>query len=245
MRRGERPMTTLPRTLLWGFLVAFLLQLLFHQQQRSISEYAYRPLSQPADLSTYLGLSMGSEQLLSYLLALGLQLHDSQAGRHLDYDLIDYPVLIEWLDTISDMAEDTEYPMLLASRVYTAASDRERLRQILAFIERRFDDGPGLHWRRLAEASVIARHRLDDLDLALSMAQKLAAAPASADMPRWARDFEFLLLAEMNELETAIAIIQALLATNSIQDPDELRFLKGKLSEFQQSLFESRQSTSE
>ena len=141
MRRGERPMTTLPRTLLWGFLVAFLLQLLFHQQQRSISEYAYRPLSQPADLSTYLGLSMGSEQLLGYLLAVYLQLHDSQAGKHLDYELIDYRVLIEWLDRITDLSPGTEYPMLLASRIYTASSNPEQLRQILAFIERHLLEG--------------------------------------------------------------------------------------------------------
>ena len=63
-------------------------------------------------------------------------------------------------------------------------------------------------------------------------------------MPRWARDFRFLLLAELNELESAIAIIQALLETDSIDDVDERRFLLEKLSEFQQKLFESQQNPS-
>ena len=84
-------------------------------------------------------------------------------------------------------------------------------------------------------------NRGDDLELALRLAGKLADQPAGVQMPQWARDFEFLLLAELNELEAAIAIIQALLQSGSITDSDELRFLEQKLSDFQQELFDSRQ----
>jgi hypothetical protein len=78
--------------------------------------------------------------------------------------------------------------------------------------------------------------------MALRMARKLAQQPPSIAMPNWARDFEFLLLAELNELESAIAIIQALLQTEAVNDADEQRFLQSKLLDFQQKLFESRQS---
>ena len=61
-------------------------------------------------------------------------------------------------------------------------------------------------------------------------------------MPNWARDFQFLLLAELNEMESAIALIQALLQTDAVHDPDERHFLEGKLLDFQQKLFESRQT---
>jgi hypothetical protein len=184
---------------------------------------------------------MGSRQLLGYLLAIRLQLHDNQAGRHFSYRRIDYPILIEWLDRITELSQGTEYPMLLASRVYSSTSDRDRLRLILGFIERRFQDDPQLHWRRLAEASVLARHRLDDLELALQFAEQLAEQPQSVIMPQWARDFRFLLLAELNELEAAIAIIQALLQSDAISDPDEEYFLREKLLDFQQKLFDSQQ----
>ena len=197
----------------------------------------YTPLSAPV----YRGIAIGSEQLLGYLLAIRLQLHDNQAGQHFRYSLIDYEVLIEWLDRVTEISPGTEYPMLLASRVYTSTDDHARLRAILGFIQRRFDDAPQLHWRRLAEASVIAKHKLQDLELALAMAEKLTQQPASIEMPNWARDFQFLLLAELNELESAIALIQALLKTDAIHDPDEKRFLEGKLLDLQQKLFESRQ----
>jgi hypothetical protein len=45
----------------------------------------------------------------------------------------------------------------------------------------------------------------------------------------------------LNELESAITIIQALLQTEAVNDPDERRFLRGKLLVFQQKLFESQQ----
>lgn len=242
MRRGERPLLLLPRPLLLGFLILFACQLFYHHVNRAQTALDYQALDKPLSAPVYRGIAMGSEQLLGYLLAIRLQLHDNQAGQHFRYSLIDYEVLIDWLDRITELSPGTEYPMLLASRVYTTTNDQARLRTILGFIQRRFDDDPQLHWRRLAEATVISKYKLDDLELALAMAEKLAQQPASVQMPNWARDFQFLLLAELNELESAIALIEALLQTDAVHDPDEKRFLEGKLLDFQQKLFESRQA---
>jgi hypothetical protein len=52
-----------------------------------------------------------------------------------------------------------------------------------------------------------------------------------------------LLLAELNEFESAIAIIQALLRSEVVADPDEKRFLEEKLSDYQQKLLELEQMT--
>ena len=243
MRRAERPVLSLPRPLLLAFLALMGIQILYHHVNQLRFETGYEPLGQPFDAATYRSLSMGSEQLFGYLLAIRLQLHDSQAGKHFVYSQIDYGTLIDWLDQITLVSPATEYPMLLASRVYTTTRDEPRLRLILGFIERRFDDDPQLHWRRLVEASLIAKHKLKDMDLALRLAAKVSAQPAYVKMPNWARDFQFLLLAELNELESAIAMIEALLQTEAVKDPDEKRFLQGKLLDFQQKLFESQQTT--
>jgi hypothetical protein len=245
MRRGERPLLQLPRPLLIAFVILLLCQLAYHHHSQQQIEAAYRGLNSPLSVASYRGVAMGSEQLLGYLLAIRLQLHDNQAGRHFRYGLIDYGILIDWLDRITEISQGTEYPMLLASRVYSSTRDHGRLRQVLGFIERRFDDDPQKHWRRLAEACLLAKHKLGDLGLALRFAERLALQPASVNMPHWARDFRFLLLADLNELEAAIAIIQAMLETDAIDDPDEKRFLRQKLSKFQQELFESQQQASE
>ena len=242
MRRMERPFAQLPRPLLWGFALILLFQLLFHYTRQVQLEASYQPLTNPLQASTYRGISMGSNQLLGYLLAIRLQLHDNQMGRHFSYRRIDYDRLVEWLEQISDINPRSEYPMLLASRVYSQTQDEGRLRLILGFIERTFDHDPQLHWRRLAEASLLAKHRLGDLKLALRIAEKLALQPASVLMPNWARDIHFLILADMNEFESAIAMIQALIQSGAISDPDEKRFLESKLLDFQQKLFEIQQT---
>lgn len=242
MRRGERPLVQLPRSLLLAFVILLAAQLIYHQHAERQLDASYRDLSSPLSGASYRAIAMGSEQLLGYLLAIRLQLHDNQAGQHFNYDLIDYGILIDWLDRITELSLGTEYPMLLASRVYSSTGDHSRLRLLLEFIAKRFEDDPQRHWRRLAEACLLARHKLGDLELALRLAERLAQQPPSVTMPQWARDFRFLLLAELNEFEAAIAIIEALLQTDAIDDPDEERFLREKLLEFQQHLFESRQS---
>ena len=93
MRRGERPILQLPRPLLFGFAVIFAGQLVYHHISRHDFEARYRALDKPLEITTYRASAMGSERLLGYLLALRLQLHDNQAGRHFRYSLIDYRVL--------------------------------------------------------------------------------------------------------------------------------------------------------
>ena len=186
---------------------------------------------------------MGSEKLFSYLLVMRLQLHDNQAGKHVRYSRLDYERLVDWLDQIYQLNTQSAYPTMLASRVYSQTRDKARLKIILEFIDRTFMQNPQLHWRRLAEASVIAKHKLGDLQLALQMAEKLSSQPASVVMPRWARDMQFILLGDMNEFETAMTIIVALLQSEAVNDPDEIRFLREKLLYFQQKLSELRQKS--
>ena len=243
MKRSERPLSQLPRPLWIGFLILFGLQVLIHQAAIQQDAVNYRPLSTPFASAIYQGLSMGSEQLFSYLLAIRLQLHDNQAGKHIRYSQLDYERLVNWLDQIYQLNTQSEYTMMLASRVYSQTRDRDRLRTMLEYIDRTFMHNPQLHWRRLAEASVIAKHQLGDLPLALQMADKLSSQPASVEMPRWARDIRFILLGDMNEFEAAITIIAALLQSGAINDPDELHFLQEKLLYFQQKLSELRQKS--
>lgn len=238
MRRGERPILDIPWPLIAGFILFFGLQLLGHNYSVSKQSQHYRPLASPFDSTIYRGLSMGSEQLFSYLLAIRLQLHDNQAGLHIRYHYIDYHILISWLDEIHQLNTRSEYPMMLASRIYSQTKDKQRLRLILNYIDRAFMADPQLHWRHQAEATVIAKHKLGDLELALQMAQRLANLPESIVMPGWARDMQFLLLGELNEFEAALVIIDALLKSDAVNDPDEKRFLQEKMLLFQQKLSE-------
>jgi hypothetical protein len=241
MKRAERPFNSLSRPLLAGFLVILVMQLSISQLALSRSELAYKPLTDSYATSTYRIASMGSDRLMSYLLAIRLQLHDNQSGKHIRYEQLDYQKLTGWLDQINRLNAQSEYPAMLASMVYSQITDKKKLRIMIDFIQRSFVQSPKLQWRRMTEATILAKHKLDDLDLALSLARQLTNQPADVTMPQWARDMQFILLGEMNEFEAGIAIIVAMLKSESILDSDEQRFLRGKLLDFQQKLLESQQ----
>jgi hypothetical protein len=241
MKRAERPFKALPWPLLFGALVILMIQVLLAQSSLSRSELAYKPLSAPLAHTAYRIASMGSDGLMSYLLAIKLQLHDNQSGKHIRYEQLNYRVLVDWLDHITLLNVQSEYLTMLASRVYGQTTDEKNLRIMVDFIQRSFVQNPQLHWRRMTEATILAKHKLGDLELALSLAEQLSSQPAEVTMPHWARDMQFILLGEMNEFEAGIAIIVALLDSGAIADPDEHRFLEGKLLDFQQELLESQQ----
>ena len=241
MKRAERPFNSLPRLLVACFLMVLGVQIWTAQGALSAGELAYKALPNPTAASTYRVASMGSDRLLSYWLAIRLQLHDNQSGKHMRYEQLDYPKLTHWLNQITALNPHSEYPTMLASRVYSQTSDKQNMRLMIDFIQASFTRDPQLHWRRMTEATILAKHKLGDLSLALLLAEQLTTQPLDVVMPQWARDMQFILLGELNEFETGIAIIVAMLESGSLKNADERRFLRVKLLEFQQKLLESQQ----
>jgi hypothetical protein len=139
------------------------------------------------------------------------------------------------------MNPDSGYAAFLASRVYAATPDSDQLRKMVDLIERLFQANPELHWRRMTEASLLAKHRLVDLPRALQLAQQVAALPKSIALPYWARSMQVVLLDELNELESAQLLISSMLQDGQIDDPDEIRFLRNRLLKIQQSMSASEQ----
>ena len=211
-------------------------QSVHHYFFRTDTLSAYQTLSPPKSQVFYQSVSLYSDRLLSYLLLIGVQLHDNQKGLHVNYRHIDYRVLQDWLLTLYELNPQSDYPAFLASRVYSQIKDPQRIRLMIETVEQLFAKDPVRHWRRMTEACLLAKHKLADLKLALSLARKVAALPKSLDLPFWARDMEFILLDELNELESAQLLISSLLQSNQIQDPDEIRFLQFRLLKIQQAL---------
>jgi hypothetical protein len=181
-------------------------------------------------------LAFGDPSTLGAALVLWLQTFDSQGGRQLSYRNLDYERLIGWLDRIHTLRPESDYPLLLATRVYSTTTDRERMRAALAFTHRIALTDPGRFWRWLAEAAVLSKHRLGDLPLALEMARDIRREVPAEQLPHWARDLELILLEDMGEYETAFILVQGLLDSGEVTDPDEIRFLRARLQGLRQRL---------
>jgi hypothetical protein len=143
---------------------------------------------------------------------------------------------VQWLRAILDTDPRSDYPLFAAARVYADVEDPAKCREMLAFIHQAFLEDPARRWQWLAHAALLAKHRLRDLPLARRYAadiQRLASGPG---IPLWARQMEIFILEDMNELEAAKIMLGGLLASGHIQDPQERRFLQGRLEELQRRL---------
>jgi hypothetical protein len=139
--------------------------------------------------------------------------------------------LIAWLRSVLELDARSGYPLFLAARVYAESPDPVRVRLALDFVYQEFFRDPDRRWPWLAHAALLAKHRLKDLALARRYAQALERLARAPDMPLWAKQMEIFILEDMNELEAAKIMIGGLLASGTITDPAELRFLKERLEQ--------------
>ena len=177
--------------------------------------------------------SLGEPAALSRLAMLYVQAYDLGAGNSLPYQRLDYTRLVQWLRAIVDTDPKSGYPLFAAARVYAEVADPAKCREMLAFIHQAFLEDPNRRWPWLAHAALLAKHRLQDLPLARRYAADIERLATDPGIPLWARQMEIFILEDMNELEAAKIMIGGLLATGRITDPQERRFLQGRLEELQ------------
>jgi len=180
--------------------------------------------------------SLGEPAALSRLAMLYLQAYDLGAGNALPYQRLDYERLVQWLRAIVDTDPRSEYPLFAAARVYAEIADPAKCREMLAFIHQAFLEEPNRRWPWLAHAALLAKHRLQDLPLARRYAADIERLATQPDVPLWARQMEVFILEDMNELEAAKIMLGGLLATGRLTDPQERRFLQGRLEELERRL---------
>ncbi|HZP88339.1 MAG TPA: hypothetical protein VFB54_16125 [Burkholderiales bacterium] len=208
-----------------GLLVLVLsAQLLFAwlQPRPAASLEAFPP---PPTAAALRGLSFGEPVALAQLLGLYVQSFDVQSGVAFSLAQLDYARVETWLSRLIELDPKSDYALLLATHVYAQVNDPLRSRQMLDFAYRHYREDPARRWRWIAHASIMARHRLHDLPLALHYARALALAPDTARIPAWAQQMQVFLHEALGESEAALALLGGLLDTGRVQDPHEIHFL--------------------
>jgi hypothetical protein len=175
--------------------------------------------------------SLGETGLAAYAMNLYVQTFDSQAGRSLSLRSLDQQALRDWLNQSLSANPRSQYPLLLASRVYASASDPAESRKMLEFVHQRFLEVPDVRWPWLAHAVHVARHELGDIELAKRYARSLAVYARGAGVPSWARQLEVFLLEANNETEAARRLLGGLIESGQIKNEAELRFLAQRMKQ--------------
>ena len=229
----ERPLSAVPTWIAW------LLAATVAAQIGSQATWRARPPAAsdlpPAPSAAVLQLAaLGENAALARLAMAWLLAFDSRGDNAIAYQRLDYGRLIAWLRAILAIDPRSEYPLFAASRVYADNRDPAKARQMLEFIHREFAADPNRRWPALAQAALLAKHRLHDLPLARRYAATLERLTTDPAIPSWARQMEIFILEDMNELEAARVMLGGLLAQGEIRDPNERRFLQQRLRELEE-----------
>jgi|SRR5882724_7907992 len=228
----QRPISGIPRA-----AVAFLALAL--AAQIALKIIAPRPSARAEDLPpapsirTLRLASFGEPVALAKGLMLYLQAFDYQSGTKIPYRDLDYDRLEAWLARILELDPQGQYPLLAASRLYAEVPVEAKQRSMLEFVYRQFLLDPNRRWPWLAHATVIAKHRLHDLPLALRYARAIQGSATAADVPLWAKQMQAFILEDMNELEAARLVIGGYIQSGQVKDPGELKFLDERLKELE------------
>jgi hypothetical protein len=175
--------------------------------------------------------SFAEEPAAARLAMLYLQAFDYRGDNRIPYQKLDYGRLIGWLSAILALDPRSDYPLFSAARIYAENPDPARSRQMLEYVYRAFLEDPNRRWPWLAHAALLAKHRLNDLPLALRYAQAVERDTTDPNVPSWAKQMQIFILEDMNELDAARTMIVSLLESGRIHDPAEIRFLKERLQE--------------
>lgn len=208
-------------------LAALGAQVAWHGGHAARTAAPARPLTAAPPVAALRLASLGDAPALSHGLMLALQ--GADAGMPLR--ALDYGHVAGWLDAALALDPRSQHPLLAATQVYGAVADPARVRIMLAFVERAFVADPARRWPWLAQAALLARHRLHDMPLARRYARALRLQAPGA--PAWARELEIFILQDQNELDSARAVTGALLSGGTVTDLNEVRFLQRKLEELE------------
>jgi hypothetical protein len=228
-RQGrERPLRLLPRWLLAAFLLLLAAQVGWQAMQPRRAPLA-EELPPPPTTEALRLAALGEPAALARVAMVWLQAFDAAGENALPYQRLDYGRLTGWLRAILELDPRSDYPLFSAARVYAETADPARQRRMLDFIAEEFARDPNRRWLSLAHATLLAKHRLGDLPLARRYAAAIEQRVTDPAVPLWARQMEVFILEDMNELEAAKVMLGGMLATGRIVDPEEQRFLEGRL----------------
>jgi hypothetical protein len=231
----ERPLAAVPGWIALLLAIALAGQVALQFARRasapSAAELPYAPSAQALRLA-----SLGEPAALARLAMIWLQAFDSGGGNAVPYRQLDYTRVVAWLRAILATDPRSGYPLFAAARVYAENTDPDKTRLICDFIFEEFAADPNRRWPALAHAALLAKHRLQDLPLARRYAAAIGRLATDESVPLWARQMDIFILEDMNELEAAKVMLGGLLATGRIRDPEERRFLQGRLEELEKRL---------
>ncbi|MBL1147305.1 MAG: hypothetical protein HND56_09195 [Pseudomonadota bacterium] len=186
--------------------------------------------------NTAAGITLGDRQFAYRSGALTLQNLGDTGGRTIALKDLDYNKLGKWFHLLNSLDPVSNHVPLIAAYYFGGiqASEQtsDKIRIVIDYLAGIGNSLEHNKWRWLAHAAFLARHKTEDLDYALELANKLASMdPGGKILPLWARHMPAFILTALDQKSAARALLEAVLLTDPDLPPAEINFLRSYLIE--------------
>lgn len=189
---------------------------------------------------TVRALSFGDEQAFFRLLALNIQSSGDTFGRFTALYKYDYNKLYHWFRLLDGLDDQSNYLPSMATYYFSQSQNRDNVRYIVDYLDEYTAGREKEKWWWVAQASYLASHKLEDLDRAQELANRLRGVKG---IPMWAQQLSAFIYEKRGEFGEALTIIQEIMKNPDEYSQGELNFMKyfiderlGKLKEVESEL---------
>ena len=217
-------MATIPRGALAAVLITLGLQGAFWWQTREL-QAGWEGVPPAPSNQVAKALALGDGQFLYRAATFVLQNMGDEGGRVTQLKDYDYQRLGQWFFLLDRFDPQSEFLPVLVGYYFSQSQNPDDVRIVISFLAHIAIRDPERNWRWLAHAIYLARHRVKDMDLALSLAYRMAAIK-SPGIPIWARQMPAFVLAEVGEKEAARDLMEAIMDSQIDLDPAEIEFMR-------------------
>lgn len=177
-------------------------------------------------------MALGDSQFAYRLGAITLQNLGDGGGRVTPMKDYQYDKLGKWFWLLHGLDPASDHVPMLAAYYFGGTRVPKDVAVVVEYLAAIGQNPAGAKWRWLVQAVFLARHRLNDPELALDLAYKLSKMQLVDDtMPAWGRQMPAFILQDKGDREDARRIIKELLLTGHGFHPNEINFMAGYLVE--------------
>lgn len=217
-------MATIPRGALAAVLIALGLQGAFWWQTREL-QAGWEGVPPAPSHQVAKALALGDGQFLYRAATFVLQNMGDEGGRVTPLKDYDYQRLGQWFSLLDRFDPQSEFLPVLVGYYFSQSQNPDDVRIVISFLAHIAIRDPERNWRWLAHAIYLARHRVKDMNLALSLAYRMAAIK-SPGIPVWARQMPAFVLADVGEREAARDLMEAIMDSQIDLEPSEIEFMR-------------------
>lgn len=177
--------------------------------------------------------SLGDKEFLFRSLATRLQNSGDIFAGFVALKKYNYPRLYNWMKVLDNLNSESNLIPSLAAYYYSQTQNIEDSRYMIKYLDEHASRDIDKKWWWLFQSVFIAKAKLNDLDLALKLAHKLAKNEAD-NAPFWTKQMPAFIYEEMGKGCLAFGVIKQLIAENENNKrqitPEEMNFMRHFIS---------------